>query len=140
MRFSRTSFLVICFLLVSCDSQFEIKVEDEPTVNQICLTDIFGGDDEFWDLSNIKKDCRKGEIITESVFLTYENVVTDLLFYERRLNYLISKICDFDKQIIVQKLPVNSKDDMHIYDLTCVYSGGFDFPGTKWIEEMKDKE
>ena len=140
MRFSRTSFLVICFLIVSCDSQFEIKVEDEPTVNQICLTDIFGGDDEFWDLSNIQKDCRKGEIITESVFLTHESIDTDLLFYERRLNYLISKICDFDKQIIVQKLPVNAKDDVHIYDLTCVYSGGFGFPGRKWMEEMKDKE
>jgi len=26
-----------------------------------------------------------------------------------------------------------------IYDLSCVYSGGFNFSGQKWIEEMEQE-
>lgn len=139
----RTSFLVICFLLVSCDSQFEIKVGDEQKVNQICITNIYGGGDKYWDTSYIQKDCRKGEILTANVILWDEKTFSDVKDYEHRLNYLISKVCDFDKQIIVQKVPQKldgNSEYMHSYDLSCAYSGGFDFPGAKWIEEMKDKE
>lgn len=130
--------ILALFVLTACDSGFEFKVGESNEVNQICLTDIFGGDYEFWDLSYIQKDCRKGEIVTTGVYLNNENVEEDLRFYERRLNYLISKICDFDKQIIVNKFPIGSRDDMHIYDLSCVYSGGFNIPGSKRFEEMNN--
>ena len=125
MRLKLYLAVFLILVLTACDSNFEFKVGESNEVNQICLTDIFGGDKEFWDLSYIEKDCRKGQIVTTSVFLTYESVEEDKHFNERRLNYLISKICDFDKQIIIQKFPVTPRDDMHIYDLSCVYSGGF---------------
>ena len=136
MKLYLAVFLIL--VLTACDSNFEFKVGESNEVNQICLTNIFGGDEKFWDLSYIEKDCRKGEIVTTSVFLQYASVAEDVSFYERRLNYLISKICDFDKQIIIQKFPVTPRDDMHIYDLSCVYSGGFNFGGRKWIEEMNN--
>jgi len=125
MRLKLYLAVFLILVLTACDSNFEFKVGESNEVNGICITDIFGGDDEFWDLSNIENDCRKGQIVTTSVFLTYESVEEDKHFNERRLNYLISKICDFDKQIIIQKFPVTPRDDMHIYDLSCVYSGGF---------------
>jgi hypothetical protein len=133
----------IIFLIVSCDSKFEIKVGDDETVNQICLTDIYGGGEKYWDISYVEKDCRKGEILTANVVLWEEKTLSDLKDYEHRLNYLTSKICDYDKQILIreipQKLPGRS-DFLYSYDLSCVYSGGFDFPGSKWIEEMSNEE
>ena len=100
MSLRRTSFLVICFLLVSCDSQFEIKVGDEQKVNQICLTDIYGDGDMYWDVSYVEKDCRKGEILTANVVLYDEKTFSDIKDYEHRLNYLISKICESNNAIL----------------------------------------
>ena len=141
MRRSKLSFLLIIFFITACDSNFEVNVGKDDEVNQICLTDIYGGGDKYFDISNVIKDCRKGEIITTSVTLSVEERVADIRDYEHRLSYLTSKICDFDKQIIIQEVFHDigiSKENSKVYDLSCVYSGGFNFPGAKWIEEMKE--
>lgn len=132
-------FLIL--LLTACDSNFEFKLGESNEVNQICITDIFGGGDKYFDISYVIKDCRKGEILTTTVSLSNAERVADIRDYESRLSYLTSKICDFDKQIIIQEVFHDigvSKDKLKVYDLSCVYSGGFNFPGKKWIEEMNN--
>ena len=41
------SLLSLILVLTACDSNFEFKVGESNEVNQICLTDIFGGDKEL---------------------------------------------------------------------------------------------
>ena len=143
MRLKLYLSVFLILVLTACDSNFEFKVGESNEVNQICITNIFGGGDKYFDISNVIKDCRKGEIITTSVTLSVEERVADIRDYEHRLSYLASKICDFDKQIIIQEVFHDigiSKEKLKVYDLSCVYSGGFNFPGVKWIEEMNKNE
>ncbi|MFL2719965.1 MAG: hypothetical protein ACJ0FB_00565 [Gammaproteobacteria bacterium] len=131
MRRSKLSFLLIIFFITACDSNFEVNVGKDDEVNQVCITDIYGGGNKYFDISNVIKDCRKGEILTTTVILYVEKRVEDMRDYEHRLSYLTSKICDFDKQIIIQEVFHDwgiSKENTKIYDLSCVYSGGYNFP------------
>ena len=135
----------IILLVTSCDSQFEFKIgeKENEQVNQICTTNINGGGEKYWDISNVIKDCRKGEVLTTEVILWKEKTLSDISDYEHRLNYLTSKICDFDKQILITEMGHSigkSEEVMKAYDLTCVYSGGFEMSKSKWIEEMENKE
>tara|TARA_B100001059_G_C17482959_1_gene402573 strand:+ start:189 stop:614 length:426 start_codon:yes stop_codon:yes gene_type:complete len=141
MYLNKLSFLLIVFFITACDSSFEVNIGKDDEVNQICITDIYGGGERYFDISNVIKDCRKGEILTANVILWDEVNLSDIRDYEHRLSYLISKVCDFNKQIIVQEVPHNfpsGSEFLHSYDLSCAYSGGFNFPGAKWIEEMKE--
>ena len=88
MRRSKLSFLLIIFFITACDSNFEVNVGKDDEVNQICITDIYGGGDKYFYISNVIKDCRKGEILTTTVSLYVEKRVVDIRDYEHRLSYL----------------------------------------------------
>ena len=83
----------------------------------------------------IKEDCRKGEIftvtITESVLKIPEDISKFNDVYDR-LNSVVAQLCDFSKQIVINKIHTDAEDKATAYDLTCVYSGGYQ------VEMQKD--
>ena len=141
MKRTLTLSIALLALLVLGGCSYEVEISNDKEVNQLCLTSISGGGAQYWDLTNVLKDCRKGEILTTKVILLEEQTISKIADYEHRLNYLTSKICDFDKQIIILEVSNKySKGDkpLKAYDLTCVYSGGFEFMNQKWMEEMEE--
>ena len=77
----------------------------------------------------IKEDCRKGEIftvtITEPVLKIPEDIHKISQDVYDRLNSVVAQVCDFSKQIVIKKVHTDAEKKGTAYDLTCVYSGGY---------------
>ena len=111
--------ILIILSFVGCDSYFNSSSKEDSKINKICSA---------MNKDLIKEDCRKGEIftvtITESVLKIPEDIhkVNDI--YDR-LNTVVAQVCDFSKQIVIKKVHTDAEDKATVYDLTCVYSGGY---------------
>lgn len=130
------SILIVLFF-VGCDSYLNSSSREDSEVNKIC--DTFSQASAEY----IQKDCRKGEIFTVTVVdfaLKIPQDINAISHNHERLNTVVARFCDFSKQIVIKEVPTDREDNANIYDLTCVYSGGYKIETTKGMETVKDND
>ena len=128
--------ILIILSFVGCDSYFNSSSKEDSKINKIC--DTFRQADA--DGKYIQKDCRKGDIFTVTVVdsaLKIPQDINAISHNHERLNTVVARFCDFSKQIVIKEVPTDREDNANIYDLTCVYSGGYKLYTTKSMETLK---